>query len=47
MPIEVRVVSAADFGAWAEKAKSAGIEDANRMLAAIEASRGKLAAVRQ
>jgi cytochrome c oxidase subunit 2 len=47
MPIEVHVVSEADFSAWAAKAKAAGIEDANRMLAGIEAARGKLAAVKQ
>ena len=47
MPIEVHVVPEADFNAWAEKAKSAGLEDAYRMLAARESARGKLAAVRQ
>ncbi len=48
MPIEVRVVSDADYKAWVAKAKSAGVEDANRMLAALEASHSKLAAaVRQ
>ncbi len=44
MPIEVRVVSEADYQAWVAKAKSASVEDANRMLAALEASHAKLAA---
>jgi cytochrome c oxidase subunit 2 len=47
MPIEVHVVSEPDFSAWAEKARSASVEDANRLLAGIETARGKLAAVKQ
>ncbi|MGE4244870.1 MAG: cytochrome c oxidase subunit II [Parvibaculaceae bacterium] len=45
MPIEVRVVPEDEFKAWAEKAKSAGIPEANRMLAEMQAARGKLTAV--
>jgi cytochrome c oxidase subunit 2 len=44
MPIEVHAVSEADYQAWVAKAKSASVEDANRMLAALEASHPKLAA---
>jgi cytochrome c oxidase subunit 2 len=47
MPIEVHVVSEADFNAWSEKAKAAGVEDANRLLAELQASRRKLAAAGQ
>jgi cytochrome c oxidase subunit 2 len=44
MPIEVRVVPEADFNAWVEKAKSAGLSEANRMLAERASARGKLTA---
>lgn len=37
MPIEVHVVSEADFNAWAEKIKTAGAEEAEKFLAALEA----------
>jgi len=47
MPIEVRVVSDADFEAWAAKAKSAGVDKANKMLAQMQSSRGKLASAVQ
>ncbi len=45
MPIEVKVVPQADFDAWVEKTKSAGITDANKMLAERLTARGKLTAV--
>jgi len=45
MPIEVKVVPEADFNAWVEKTKSAGLSDANRMLAERLAARGKVTAV--
>lgn len=45
MPIEVKVVPQADFDAWVEKTKSAGITDANKLLAERMAARGKLTAV--
>ena len=44
MPIEVHAVSEADYQAWVAKAKSASVEDANRMLAKLESSHAKLAA---
>jgi cytochrome c oxidase subunit II len=49
MPIEVHVVSQADFDAWANKAKTASIEDANKYMDALLKSRsdangGQLAA---
>jgi len=47
MPIEVRVVPENEFNAWVEKAKSAGLPEANRMLAGMQAARGKLTAVQQ
>jgi len=37
MPIMVRVVSQADFDAWLAKAKTAGVEEANKMFAAKSA----------
>jgi cytochrome c oxidase subunit 2 len=43
MPIEVRVVSEADFNAWAEKAKTAGIEEARKYLVALLKAKGQLA----
>jgi cytochrome c oxidase subunit II len=43
MPIEVHVVSEADFNAWAEKAKTAGIEQARDYLFALLKSKGQLA----
>ncbi len=47
MPIEVHVVSDADFKAWTAKAKSAGVEKANKMLAQMHSTRAKLASVDQ
>ena len=38
MPIMVRVVPDAEFNAWVDKAKAAGVEEANRMLAGLEAA---------
>jgi cytochrome c oxidase subunit II len=35
MPVTVRGVSEADFNAWVQKAKTAGIEEANKMLAGL------------
>ncbi len=43
MPIEVKVVSEADFTAWAEKVKTAGAEEARKFLAERTASKSKLA----
>lgn len=43
MPIMVRVVPEADFATWVEKAKTAGVEEANKMFAAAEAGEPKLA----
>jgi len=43
MPIMVRVVSEDEFKAWTEKAKSAGVEEAQKHLASILTSKGKLA----
>ena len=43
MPIEVRVVSEADYNAWAEKAKTAGIEEASKFLTAMLKAKGLLA----
>ncbi|CAN5216013.1 cytochrome c oxidase subunit II [soil metagenome] len=37
MPIEVHVVSDADFNAWAEKIKTAGADEATKFLATLEA----------
>lgn len=42
MPIEVRVVSDAEFKAWVEKTKSASLEEANSQLAAKMSSGDKL-----
>ena len=47
MPIEVRVVSEANFKAWVEKTKSAGLDQANEWLAAQMASKDKIAAADQ
>lgn len=47
MPIEVRVVPEADFNAWVEQTKTAGVSDANRMLAERIAARGQVSAVEQ
>ena len=44
MPIMVQVVPEADFAAWAAKAKSAGIEEAQKYLAARLATNGLVAA---
>lgn len=43
MPIEVHVVSEADFNAWADKAKTAGIEQARDYLFAMLKAKGQLA----
>lgn len=43
MPIEVRVVSEADYAAWADKARTAGIGEAHRYMTALIAARGQLA----
>ena len=43
MPIEVHVVPQADFDAWAEKAKTASIEEARDFLYAILKANGQLA----
>jgi cytochrome c oxidase subunit 2 len=43
MPIEVHVVSEADFAAWAQKAQTAGIEEARDFLFAMLKSKGQLA----
>jgi cytochrome c oxidase subunit 2 len=37
MPIEVHIVSDADFAAWAEKIKTAGADEATKFLATLEA----------
>lgn len=43
MPITVRVVSEDEYKAWLEKAKTAGVEQAQKHLAAILKTKGKLA----
>jgi cytochrome c oxidase subunit 2 len=43
MPIEVRVVSEADFNAWAEKVKTAGAEEGRKFLLAMLKAKGQLA----
>jgi cytochrome c oxidase subunit 2 len=43
MPIEVRVVSEADYNAWAEKVKTAGVEEARKFLVATLKAKGQLA----
>lgn len=43
MPINVRVVSEDEFKAWVEKAKTAGVEEAQKHLASILTTKGKLA----
>jgi len=43
MPIEVHVVSEADFNAWAEKAKTASAEEARDYLFAMLKAKGQLA----
>ena len=43
MPIEVHVVSQADFAAWAEKAQTAGTEEARDFLFAMLKAKGQLA----
>ncbi len=43
MPITVRVVSDDEYTAWLEKAKTAGVEQAQEHLAAILKTKGKLA----
>ena len=44
MPIEVHVVSEADFNTWAEKIKTAGADEARSYLFALLKSKGQLAA---
>jgi cytochrome c oxidase subunit II len=43
MPIEVHVVSEADFNAWSEKVKTAGVEQARDFLFAMLKGKGQLA----
>ena len=43
MPIEVHVVSQSDYDTWAKTAQTAGLEEANKYLASIEAAAGQLA----
>ena len=43
MPITVRVVSEDEYNAWLEKAKTAGVEQAQEHLATILKTKGKLA----
>jgi cytochrome c oxidase subunit 2 len=43
MPIEVHVVSEADFAAWAQKAQTASIEEARDFLFAMLKAKGQLA----
>ena len=43
MPITVRVVSEDEYAAWLEKAKTAGVEQAQEHLAGILKTKGKLA----
>ena len=43
MPIEVHVVAQDKFDAWAEAAKTQGVDEANKILASAEASSVKLA----
>ncbi|MFO1089126.1 MAG: cytochrome c oxidase subunit II [Hyphomicrobiales bacterium] len=43
MPIAVRAVSEADFKTWSDTAKSAGIDEANKKLAEILATKSKVA----
>ena len=43
MPITVRVVSEDEYNAWLEKAKTAGVEQAQEHLATILRTKGKLA----
>jgi cytochrome c oxidase subunit II len=44
MPIEVHVVSEADFAKWTEKVKTAGIEEARDFMFAMLKAKGQLAA---
>ena len=46
MPIAVQVVSEADFSAWLDKAKAAGISEAGRFVAGLRAPPAGAAAVR-
>ena len=43
MPIEVHVVSEADFAAWTEKVKTAGAQEARDYLFAMLKAKGQLA----
>jgi cytochrome c oxidase subunit 2 len=42
MPIEVHVVSQADYDAWSAKVKTAGIEEATNFLFAVLKNKGQL-----
>ena len=44
MPITVRVVAEDEYNSWLEKAKTAGVEEAQKHLASILTTKGKLAA---
>jgi cytochrome c oxidase subunit II len=39
MPIEVHVVSEADYNAWVGKVKTASVDEATKFILALEASR--------
>ena len=41
MPIEVHVVSEADYNTWVGKVKTAGMDEANKFIAALAASKGQ------
>jgi cytochrome c oxidase subunit II len=41
MPIEVHVVSDADYNAWVEKVKTAGIEEATKFIAELQATKAR------
>jgi cytochrome c oxidase subunit II len=41
MPIEVHVVAEADYNAWADKVKTAGIEEATKFIAELAATKAK------
>jgi cytochrome c oxidase subunit 2 len=43
MPVTVRAVPEAEFNAWVEKAKTAGVEEANEMFAGLERPSARLA----
>jgi heme/copper-type cytochrome/quinol oxidase subunit 2 len=43
MPIEVIVVEQADYDAWAQKAQTAGVEEAHKYMTAKLEAKGRLA----